>query len=179
MSIGQRYVLEGGDVHTVTYSLRNFSADDAKVFKMAEKEWEKQAVLFVRVDEDKYNPDVVVFKSTAADIKAKYAHKNAKIHRSGLSLTDRTTRPIQVHLHKDNWDSLPVAKGTDFKTIAAYRQALVQHELAHALGYMHVQCPCVGCPMDIRQQPSRNLGGCLPTTDVILYKDAKNSKVNF
>ena len=83
------------------------------------------------------------------------------------------TKPIQVVFLKDNWDRLPHHKGCQFKDLESYQLALINHELAHVAGFGHVDCPKIGYPADVRQQPSVGLRGCLPTNEVILYPVAK------
>ena len=99
--------------------------------------------------------------------------------KSNLSLTDRGTKPIQIHLLETNWNAIPKKMGSDYTSLDDYRSALVSHEFAHAFGHDHVSCACVGCESDVRQQPTRSLGGCLPTTNVVFNPDSPHSDVNF
>jgi len=91
-------------------------------------------------------------------------------HLRNLSVTDSRTRPVTVYIHEANWDRIP--EHSDFTSLRDYRAALVNHELAHVFGYAHVHCAMPGMPADVRQQPSKPLRGCLPTTDVLLYNSA-------
>lgn len=79
------------------------------------------------------------------------------------------SNPIQVFFLYENWIKIPIHMGSQYTNLHEYRIALVNHELAHVLGFGHVECPRPGLPCDVRQQPSRNLGGCLPTTEVYIY----------
>lgn len=83
------------------------------------------------------------------------------------------SKPIQIIILKENWEALPLHRGCEFKTLKNYRIALLNHELAHAVGYAHVNCPKPGLPADTRQQPTLSLGGCLPSTEVIFYPGLK------
>lgn len=119
--------------------------------------------------------DVTVFKTSSKKILSFYP----EIGDAQLSLTDRTTSPYTIHLCEENWNRIPKHLGSEYTSLPSYRVALISHELAHALGHDHVHCACVGCPSDVRQQPSRNLRGCLPTTDVIFNKESPFTSDNF
>jgi hypothetical protein len=83
----------------------------------------------------------------------------------GLSVTNMQTHV--VYIHEKNWNHIPAS--SEYLTLQAYREALINHELAHIFGHRHVSCPKAGLPSDVRQQPSKHLGGCLPTTSVHLH----------
>lgn len=87
------------------------------------------------------------------------------------------TEPIQVFFLYENWIKIPKHMGSEYTDLYEYRIALINHELAHVLGFGHVQCPSPGLPCDVRQQPSRGLGGCLPTTEVYIYPYATKVKL--
>jgi hypothetical protein len=84
-----------------------------------------------------------------------------------LSTTDRRSLPFKIYLNEDNWAKIPST--SDYKSLGAYRTALVSHEIAHALGHDHVSCRSKGAPSDVRQQPSLPLHGCKPTTKVVFH----------
>jgi hypothetical protein len=91
-------------------------------------------------------------------------------HLRGLSVTDRGGSTILVHIHAKNWDRIP--PDSDFRDLRSYRVALINHELSHVFGHDHVKCPQSGLPADVRQQPSKPLGGCEPNETVVLYDSA-------
>jgi hypothetical protein len=99
------------------------------------------------------------------------AKKFPEVHLLGLSVTDRRNNITQVYIHGENWNQLPPE--SDYTVLREYRIALINHEVAHVFGYNHVSCQTVGLPSDVRQQPSLSLGGCTPTTSVILNKESK------
>jgi len=172
-------LLGGIQYKELTYWCSNFD-QDTKYFNQCEKAWMKQNIVLQRVKDSK-DADVLVFKSSSDAIRKQYG---ARIADSGLSLTDRGASPMQIHILEANWNALPKHRGTDFTDLDMYRVAILNHEFAHALGHDHVSCPCKNAetctlPMDIRQQPSRSLGGCKPVADVIFHKTAKHSNVNF
>jgi hypothetical protein len=121
------------------------------------------------------SPDVKIFKTNKKKMKKLYP----EIGDAGLSLTDREVSPNLIHLCEENWNKIPTHLGSEYEDLTSYRVALISHELAHALGYDHVHCACVGCPSDVRQQPSRNLRGCKPTTRVIINPKSPFTSDNF
>jgi hypothetical protein len=84
----------------------------------------------------------------------------------GLSVTNMSAVPRAVYINAANWSRIP--QGSEYTDLAMYREALVNHEVAHVFGYGHVGCSAPGLPSDVRQQPSKSLQGCLPTPAVYL-----------
>jgi hypothetical protein len=170
-------ILVGGAMKrkTLLYALApdNFSVSEEKLFKESEDAY-AEAGFSVKRGND---PDVIVHLTTDKQLKELYPQ--LKKYSSKLSLTDRSLDPMHIHLHLENWLAVPHAQGSEYPSLKSYRLALINHEFVHALGHDHVKCACKDCPSDVRQQPSRNLGGCLPTTKVVFHKDAKYSSVNF
>jgi hypothetical protein len=169
--------LVGGAVErkSITYALApdHFSGDDTELFRESEAAYE-DAGFSLRMSK---NPDVIVHLSTDKQLKEMYPQ--LKQYPSKLSLTDRGVDPMRIYLHLENWLSIPHGQGSEYTSLRDYRQALINHEFVHAFGHDHVSCPCKGCLSDVRQQPSRHLGGCLPTTKIVFHKKAKYSSVNF
>ena len=157
------------DKQMLSYSIHNFDVSHHPYFKQSENAYKKAGIVVKRV---KSNADVKVFLTSFQDMKKMYP----SVAKAGLSVMDRLTQ--EIHLLQSNWDSIPTHLGSEFKNLDDYRVALISHELSHALGHDHVKCACTGCDMDVRQQPSRSLGGCKPTTDVVLHPHAKHSSVN-
>jgi len=151
----------------------NFSASEKSLFTDSEDAYADAGFTLKKSK----TPDVIVHLSS--DKRLKDIYPELKRYTSRLSLTDRSINPMHIHLHAENWSSIPVGQGSEYKSLDEYRLALINHEFVHAFGHDHVSCACPGCPSDVRQQPSRHLGGCLPTTKVIFHKDAKPSSVNF
>ena len=160
----------------MTYRLEDgFSRKDDVFFKKSEEAFEK-AGIEVREAVQGETPTCVVFKTFHAKMKTLFPDV---ISNSQLSVTDRGTVPIQVHLCGENWDKIPTHLGSEFTDLDAYRTALISHEFAHVLGHDHVHCACVGCDADVRQQPSRSLHGCKPTTKVVFNPNSPKTDDNF
>ena len=160
---------------TLTYALApdHFSGEDKELFRESEAAYENAGFSL----KPSKRPDVVVHLSTDRQLKEMYPQ--LKQYSSKLSLTDRGVDPMRIYLHLENWLTIPHGQGSEYTSLRDYRLALINHEFVHAFGHDHVSCPCKGCPSDVRQQPSRHLGGCLPTTKIVFHKKAKHSSVNF
>ena len=160
---------------SLTYELEGFSPSDQKYFLASEEAYER-AGISVRPARKSETPTCIVFKSFSADLAKLYPPDIADAQ---LSITDRGKNPIHVHLCGENWSRIPKHLGSDYTNLSDYRVALISHEFAHVLGHDHVHCACVGCEADVRQQPSRSLRGCKPTTRVILNPKSPHTNDNF
>lgn len=149
---------------------RNFSEHDKKYFRKSVAEYAKVGIKMSQGDP----PDVIVYLTSKNAMKKLYP----TVAKSGLSVTDRGKSPYEIHLNEDNWNSIPTHLGSEFTDLEDYRVALISHEFSHVLGHDHVKCACVGCDMDVRQQPSRKLYGCTPTTKVVFNKKSPHTNIN-
>jgi hypothetical protein len=143
---------------SVPFSLDGFSEAEAAFFDAVvahPRGWMSAGFQFLRGPR---SGAFCVVHKTGADAMARLYPQT---HLQGLSVTDRGTQPIQVHLNARNWDAIPPA--SEFLELAAYREALINHELGHVLGYNHALCPKLAGPADIMQQPSKPLHGCTPS----------------
>lgn len=84
----------------------------------------------VDVREDDVTPNVLLSKTSDTEIRSRFPDN---VH--GLSLTDRTTCPVHIHINKKNWDTPPTA--SRYTDRNAYRTYLLNHELGHAAGFEH------------------------------------------
>lgn len=133
-------------------------------------------IKFIREEEnEKKEYDAIVYKKTHDEMKSIYPRAAL----AGLSVTDRSKSPNIIYLNYENWNKIPKNIGSEYKSLDDYRIALISHETAHVLGHDHVHCACVGCESDVRQQPSRELHGCKPTTKVIFNSKSPKTNDNF
>jgi hypothetical protein len=153
---------------SVRYKSTGFSAKDGIYFKQSMRAF-ADAGLSLKPSDDY---DVLVHLTTHKEMKRLYP----SVANAQLSVTDRGKDPMQIHINAENWERVPTHLGSDFKSLDEYRTALLSHEFAHAFGHDHVTCACVGCPWDVRQQPSRSLGGCKPNNKV--YFNSKSPHTN-
>jgi hypothetical protein len=98
-----------------------------------------------------------VFYLTSA---ARMARLYPQTYLRGLSVTDRSKAPIQVHINRANWERLPPQ--SEYRSLDAYRVHLLQHEGLHVVGYGHAACPRAGARAPVMMQPSKPRGGCRP-----------------
>lgn len=52
----------------------------------------------------------------------------------------------------------------ELSTLAAYRAYVINHEVGHLLGYIHMDCPAPAEPAPIMQPQTQGLLGCLPNS---------------
>jgi hypothetical protein len=161
---------------SLTYSLhpQHFTEKELDLFKESELAYKRIGHSVKQVS--KGDEDVIVHLTPDKDLRKLYPTLK---HTTKLSLTDRGKTPMHIHLHLDNWLGIPKSSGSEYKSLRDYRIALINHEFSHVLGHDHVSCAGYGEESDVRQQPSRALGGCLPTTRVILNPNSPASSVNF
>ena len=87
------------------------------------------------------------------------------------ALTDRLCYPLdtvgqlscrngdRVILNAQRWaTAVPWYEGR----IHEYRAYLVNHEVGHRLGHVHVPCPAAGAPAPVMMQQSKGVGACRP-----------------
>lgn len=174
--------LHGGDFKkNITYALypKHFSPLEKELFLKSEEAYQRAGFSVKRIpfSQKEIIPSVIVYLSTHQDIIKLYPQLKDS---PGFSLTDRSTFPMSIHLHLENWLHIPKHLGSDFTDLNKYREALISHEFSHVLGYEHVNCACQGCPRDVRQQPSRSSGGCnINHTEIVLNPKSPYTSVNF
>jgi hypothetical protein len=154
------------------YQTVGFKSSDNKYFRQSEDAFAEVGLSLKTCTTD---PDVIVHLTPHAQMRKLYP----QVANVQLSVTDRGKSPVQIHINGENWNRIPTHLGSEYKKLHDYRVALLSHEFAHAYGHDHVSCACVGCISDVRQQPSRALGGCKPTTKVVFNPKSPHSNVNF
>jgi hypothetical protein len=162
---------------SLTYSLHGFSERDMQFFERSEIAYAKVNISVKQCVKGQ-TPTCKVFKSTSKQLAALYP---PSVVNSKLSLTDRGKSPMEIHLCAENWNRIPKHLGSDYENLDDYRVALISHEFAHVLGHDHVSCACVGCPADVRSQPSRSYEGCaIPKKDAVVFnKQSPHTDRNF
>ena len=74
-----------------------------------------------------------------------------------LSCCDMSSKEIWLNFTR--WrDGAPASKLSLYK----YRDYMINHEVGHALGRLHANCPCPGCPAPIMMQHTITIGKCSP-----------------
>lgn len=51
---------------------------------------------------------------------------------------------------------------SDFNSLATYRRYVINHEIGHGLGLVHVFCPAAGAPAPVMMQQTKSTGSCKP-----------------
>ena len=64
-----------------------------------------------------------------------------------------------VAINVDRWEFGTDSFGDDLTT---YRQYLINHEIGHRLGHVHIPCPAAGEPAPVMMQQSKFTEPCLP-----------------
>lgn len=162
---------------SITYSLypNHFTAREQDLFQASEDAYKRVGHSVKQVPSGSQE-DAIVHLTTDREMRRRYP---TLPHTTKLSLTDRGKSPMHIHLHLDNWLEIPTSSGSPYTSLREYRIALINHEFSHVLGHDHVSCAAPGEDSDVRQQPSRSLGGCLPTTRVIFNTKSPASAINF
>jgi hypothetical protein len=145
----------------VRYACVGFSDADAAfvdaVLNDARDGWPSRGVYLCAVPPR--DAVVVLRRAADADMDARFG---AHPHLAGLS---RST-PATVYVRASNWARVPPL--SDYRTLDAYRAALVRHETGHALGLPHAVCPRAGAPAPTMMQPSLPLQRCVPSPALAL-----------
>jgi len=80
-----------------------------------------------------------------------------------LSCCDTLTKEIWLNVGR--WlNGAPASKLDLYK----YRDYMINHEVGHALGRLHAECPCNGCPAPIMMQHTITIGECSPNNMPLL-----------
>jgi hypothetical protein len=145
----------------VTFSLEGFTRADAAFVESTLLAWRAAGVAWERTDAG--DADVEVRLAPAREMAARFPQHSLR----GLSVTDtRDGAPARVYVHATNWRRVPPA--SEFRSLAAYRRAVVLHETGHALGLPHARCPAEGAPAPTMMQPSKPLAGCVASGELTL-----------
>jgi hypothetical protein len=155
-------------MNTVTIATRRFKPSEDHYFSESIEAFRKAGITVKR----SRTPEWIIFKTDRKTMRKLYP----SVERASLSVTDR--RAKEVHLFEENWNAIPTHLGSEYTNLHDYRVALISHEIAHTLGHDHVTCACVGCESDVRQQPSRELHGCVPTRNVVFHDDSPHTHRN-
>ena len=74
-----------------------------------------------------------------------------------LSCCDMRTKEVWLNYYRWKNGAKPSKLVLD-----KYRNYMVNHEVGHALGKLHTQCPCEGCSAPIMMQHTISIGKCKP-----------------
>ena len=77
-----------------------------------------------------------------------------------LSCYNPNTNPADVLINFERWMHGSEKSGLK---LSDYRIYVINHEIGHALGKMHVRkCTCPTCPVPVMMQQTLSIGECLP-----------------
>lgn len=74
-----------------------------------------------------------------------------------LSCCDMSTKEVWINFYR--W--MNGSKHSKLN-IYKYRDYVINHEVGHALGRLHTDCPCEDCPAPIMMQHTVSIGNCKP-----------------
>lgn len=74
-----------------------------------------------------------------------------------LSCCDMITK--QCWINEYRWKHGSRVSGLD---LYKYRNYVINHEVGHALGRLHAECPCEDCSAPIMMQQTKGIGNCAP-----------------
>ena len=115
--------------------------------------WSKYGCTFIESEE---KPDVIIRLLSAHEMNKLYGkYKELR----GLSVTNRGSKPMTIHIHRDNWDDPPETfiasnKFPSMSRIEQYRTYVINHEAGHTLGLDHpeeARKPDGGCKIMYQQ----------------------------
>lgn len=135
----------------INYKTFNFSEDERDFMYYVLNDKRSWGVPFQEVE---INPDILVYKTPAKILEKMYPYNDLK----GLSLCDRSKKPIVIHLRKENWE---FPKG-GYENVYEYRIYLILHEFGHALGHNHEKCTKVNEPAPVMMQQTKGTYPCYP-----------------
>ena len=144
-------------VRPLTYTGKGFTEQELNNIQQTldhEKSWDAS---FQYVNAS-VQPDIIIYKLARKAID-KIFHKYPHLH--GLSVTDRSSRPIKIYFQEENWNKVPAKSGYG-NDLASYRTYLILHEFGHALGHDHVKCPGNNMPSPVMMQQTKGTGECYP-----------------
>ena len=141
----------------INYSHKMFNKKVRSVLKHP-KGWEyiDGNVFFEFVPWTKH-PNISLNKITIRLSSNNTIEKICGFQKEKLSCCDMETK--ECWLNYDRWTYGSKASGLP---LYKYRNYMINHEVGHALGRLHVECPCEGCSAPIMMQHTITIGECKP-----------------
>ena len=139
----------------LTYTLRFFTDKEHTTIDNIlndERGWASLGYNFVYVKSTE-SPYIIFEKRSNTYINTKFSHRPEL---AGLSVTVRTPQCSTIYINARNWVAPP--KSFD-GTRTTYRQYVIQHELGHALGYIHTTPSTKDTKCPVMYQQTRGTRG--------------------
>lgn len=118
-----------------------------------QKGWASWGVFFFMTD-NLQRADIHMFLSSPERLTALYPTAEM----ADWSITRGDIYPVRIDLNLKNW-----MQKNYHETVEDYRRYVLNHEIGHALGFAHDDCPGAGRPACIMMQQTHGVKGCLPS----------------
>lgn len=144
----------------VNYSLKEFLRKIKNIL-FDKRGWRKLGYNFTFVSPTYFDiiQDKTVYKLTIRLSSNDTIENQCGFHEIQLSCFDPTVSPNEILINYDRWKNGSKPSKLDLEN---YRIYVINHEVGHALGRLHAECPCVGCKVPVMKQQTISIDDCSP-----------------